>query len=70
MRKTAVREMVDVEINNVIYMELYSAAKMADDRHRKIYVAGPVDREKSVLINSTDSLDMSTLVHDVDGYII
>jgi hypothetical protein len=47
--KTAVRETVDAEINNVIYMELYSGAKMADGKYRKTYVAGSVDRENTVL---------------------
>jgi hypothetical protein len=35
--KTAVQETVDAEIN-VIYMELYSGAKMADVKYRKTYV--------------------------------
>jgi hypothetical protein len=47
--KTAVREPVDVEINNVIDMELYSGAKMADGKYRKTYIAGSVDRENTVL---------------------
>jgi hypothetical protein len=38
--KMAVRETVDAEINNVIYMELYSGDKMADGKYRKTYVAG------------------------------
>jgi hypothetical protein len=46
--KSAVREMVDAEINNVIYMELYSGAKMANSKYRKTYVAGSVDRENTV----------------------
>jgi hypothetical protein len=48
--KTAVQETVDAEINNVIYMELYSGAKMADGKYRKTYVAGSVDRENTVLM--------------------
>jgi hypothetical protein len=31
--KTAVREMVDAEIKNLICMELYSGAKMADGKY-------------------------------------
>jgi hypothetical protein len=31
--KTAVWETVDAEINNVIYMELYSGATMADSKY-------------------------------------
>jgi hypothetical protein len=41
-------ETVDAEINNVIYMELYSGAKMADGKYRKTYVVGSVDRENTV----------------------
>jgi hypothetical protein len=48
--KMAFRETVDAEINNVICMELYSGAKMADGKYRKIYVAGSVDRENTVYI--------------------
>jgi hypothetical protein len=39
---------VDAEINNVIYMELNSGAKMADGKYQKTYVAGSVDRENTV----------------------
>jgi hypothetical protein len=39
---------VDAEINNVIYLELNSGAKMADGKYLKTYVAGSVDRENSV----------------------
>jgi hypothetical protein len=46
--KTAVRE-TDAEIYNVIYMELYSGAKMADGKYQKMHVAGSVDRENTVL---------------------
>jgi hypothetical protein len=47
--KTAVRETVDAEINNLIYMELYSGAKMADSKYQKTYVAGLIDRENTVI---------------------
>jgi hypothetical protein len=50
MWKTAVRETVDAEINNIIYMELYSGAKMVDGKYRKMYVAGLVERENTVYI--------------------
>jgi hypothetical protein len=39
--------------NNVIYMELYSGAKMADGKYRKTYVAGSVDRENTVYYSNT-----------------
>jgi hypothetical protein len=42
--------MVDAEINNVIYRELYSEAMMADGKYRKTYVAGSIDRENTVLL--------------------
>jgi hypothetical protein len=48
--KTAVRETVDAEINNVIYVELYSGAKMAYSKYRKMYFAGSIDRENTVLV--------------------
>jgi hypothetical protein len=47
--KTAVRETVNAEINNVIYMELYSGAKTADGKYRKTYVEGSIDLENTVL---------------------
>jgi hypothetical protein len=37
-----------MRINNVIYMELCSGAKMADGKYRKTYVAGLVDQENTV----------------------
>jgi hypothetical protein len=46
--KTAVWELVVAEINNVIYMELYSGATMADGKYRKTYVAGSIYRENTV----------------------
>jgi hypothetical protein len=39
MWKTAVRDMVDAKIN-VIYMELYSGAKMANGKYRKSTLRG------------------------------
>jgi hypothetical protein len=55
--KTAVWE-TDVEINNVIYMELYSGAKMADGKYRKTYIAGPIVRENTVfkILNTTNTI--------------
>jgi hypothetical protein len=47
--KTAVRETVDAEINKVIYMELYSGAKMVGGKYGKTYIAGSIDRENTVL---------------------
>jgi hypothetical protein len=40
---------VDAEINNVIYMELYSVAEMADGKYQKTYVAGSIDQENTVV---------------------
>jgi hypothetical protein len=59
--KTTVRETVDVEINNFIYMELYSGAKMADGKYQKTYVAGSVDRENTVFRISILLLHVSAL---------
>jgi hypothetical protein len=49
--KRQFRETVDAEINNVIYMELYSGAKMEDGKYRETYVAGSVDRENTIMIS-------------------
>jgi hypothetical protein len=40
---------MDAEINNVIYMELYSGAKMVDDEYYKTNVARLIDRDSTVL---------------------
>jgi hypothetical protein len=40
---------MDAEINNVIYMELYSGPKMAHDKYEKTNVAGSIDRDSTVL---------------------
>jgi hypothetical protein len=40
--------MVDAEIKNLICMELYSGAKMADGKYWKTYVAGSIDQENIV----------------------
>jgi len=47
--KTIVRGMMDVGINNVIYMELYSGPKMANGRCRKTIDTGTIDRGSTVL---------------------
>jgi hypothetical protein len=39
----------DAEINNVIYMELYSGPKMAHDKYGKTNVAGSIDRDSTVI---------------------
>jgi hypothetical protein len=41
------------KINNVIYMELYSGAKMMDDKYKKTNVAGSIDLEFTVLYSRT-----------------
>jgi hypothetical protein len=46
--------MVDAEINNVIYMELYSRPKMARGKCGKTNVAGSIDRDSTVF-NFTQS---------------
>jgi hypothetical protein len=37
------------EINNVIYMELYSGAKMVDDKYLKTNNVRSIDRDSTVL---------------------
>jgi hypothetical protein len=36
---------MDAEVNNVIYMELYSGPKMAHDKYEKTNVARSIDRD-------------------------
>jgi hypothetical protein len=42
---------MDAEINNVIYMELYSGAKMVDDKCLKTNNVRSIDRDSTVLGN-------------------
>jgi hypothetical protein len=42
------RGTMDAEINNVIYMELYSGPKMAHDKYEKTNVARSIDRDSTV----------------------
>jgi hypothetical protein len=39
---------MDAEINNVVYMELYSGPKMAHDKYEKMNVARSIDRDSTV----------------------
>jgi hypothetical protein len=39
---------MDAEINNVIYMELYSGPKMTHGKYGKTNVAGSIDRDSTV----------------------
>jgi hypothetical protein len=59
--KTIGRGTMDAEINNVIYMELYSGPKMAHDKYEKTNVVRSIDRDSTVLITvSTEhSLNIS-----------
>jgi hypothetical protein len=40
---------MDAEINNVIYMELYSGAKMVDDKYLKTNNVRSIDRDSTVI---------------------
>jgi hypothetical protein len=46
--KRQVAGMMYAKLNNVIYMELYSGAKLVDDKYEKTNVAGSIDREFTV----------------------
>jgi hypothetical protein len=48
-RKTIGRGTMDAEINNVIYMELYSGPKMAHDKYEKTNVARSIHRDSTVV---------------------
>jgi hypothetical protein len=41
---------MDAEINNIIYMELYSGPKMAHGKYEKTNVARSIDRDSTVFI--------------------
>jgi hypothetical protein len=50
MRKNdSLRETMNAKISNIIYMELYSGAKIVDDKYEKTNIAGSIDREFTVL---------------------
>jgi hypothetical protein len=40
---------INAEINNVIYMELYSGPKMAHGKYKKTNIAGSIDRDSTVV---------------------
>jgi hypothetical protein len=44
---------MDVEINNVIYMELYSGPKMAHGKYGKTNIMGSIDRDSTVFAGCT-----------------
>jgi hypothetical protein len=41
---------MDAEINNVMYMELYSGPKMVHDKYVKTNVARSIDRDSTVIV--------------------
>ena len=43
---------MDAEINNVIYMELNSGPKIANSTCGKTIIAGTIDRDSTVILNS------------------
>ena len=45
-----VRETMDAEINNVIYMELNSGPKIANSTCGKTIIAGTIDRDSTVFV--------------------
>jgi hypothetical protein len=44
---------MDAEINDVIYMELYSGPKMAHDKYEKMNVARSIDRDFTVYVRAS-----------------
>jgi hypothetical protein len=59
---------MNVKINNVIYMEIYSGAKIVDDKYEKTNIAGSIDREFTVMWLSgpcvvVQSVVLSSLIH-------
>jgi hypothetical protein len=47
---------MDAEINNVIYMELYSGPKMVHDKYEKMNVARSIDRDSKVFLSFSNFL--------------
>jgi hypothetical protein len=41
---------INAEINNVIYMELYSGPKIAHGKYKKTNIAGSIDRDSTVYL--------------------
>jgi hypothetical protein len=55
--KTIGRGTMDAEINNVIYMELYSGPKMAYDKYEKTNTARSIDQDSTVSGNWPTEVD-------------
>jgi hypothetical protein len=53
---------MNAKINNVIYMKLYTGAKMVDDKYEKTNVAGSIDREFTVPGKGLGLVDPQILV--------
>ena len=47
---------MDAGINNVIYMELLSGPKMANGTCEKTIVVGTIDRDSTVMADTTDNV--------------
>jgi hypothetical protein len=54
---------MDAEINNVIYMELYSGPKMAHDKYEKTNVVRSVDRDSTVYVILYASIGLGRCAH-------
>jgi hypothetical protein len=48
VEKTTVRGTMDTEINNIIYMELYSGPEITHGKYGKTNVAGSLDRDSTL----------------------
>jgi hypothetical protein len=59
-RENISRRTMDAEVNNVIYMELYSEAKMVDDKYLKTNNVRSIDRDSTVYSTRMESVKMNS----------
>jgi hypothetical protein len=62
--------MLDAEINNVIYMELYSGPMIALDKYEKTNVARSIDRDSTVSATLRTSHFLCSLWFQSNFYIL
>jgi hypothetical protein len=54
--------MMDAEINNIIYMELYSGPKMAHGKYGNLNVVGSIDRDSTVHCRDMNRFNVAELL--------
>jgi hypothetical protein len=66
--KLKTRETKYVEINNVVYMELYSGAKMVNEKDLKTKYLRSKNRELTVLIQQISALNILNMLHNLRSF--